>query len=180
MTVPRCAPYRPPTHPSQAGIGSVLGGWVADRLGRKPALLLADVLFAAGSAAMAAAQEHWALIAGGAADGVVACAADRLAERHARQLAWLPAASCLSKRSPCRPQGVRWWAWASAWPRSQCPYSVSCGNTVPAPLGSKPYSRPGVQPCNVARRGSILPSTPCLLACLQSPSVPRLRGVPAW
>lgn len=50
---------------AQAGVGSVLGGWVADRLGRKAALLLADVLFAAGSAAMAAAQEHWALIAGG-------------------------------------------------------------------------------------------------------------------
>ena len=43
----------------------MLGGWVADRLGRKAALLLADVLFAAGSAAMAAAQEQWALIAGG-------------------------------------------------------------------------------------------------------------------
>jgi len=51
----------------QAGVGSVLGGWAADRLGRKAALLLADVLFAAGSAAMAAAQEHWALIAGGCA-----------------------------------------------------------------------------------------------------------------
>lgn len=51
--------------PLQAGAGSVLGGWVADRLGRKAALLLADVLFAAGSAAMAAAQEQWALIAGG-------------------------------------------------------------------------------------------------------------------
>lgn len=49
----------------QAGVGSVLGGWLADRLGRRPALLLADVLFAAGSAAMAAAQEQWALIAGG-------------------------------------------------------------------------------------------------------------------
>lgn len=136
MTVPRCAPYRPPTHPSQAGIGSVLGGWVADRLGRKPALLLADVLFAAGSAAMAAAQEHWALIAGGAADGVVACAADRLAERHARQLARCPPRAACPNAPPCRPQAVRWWGWASAWPRSQCLCSVSCGNTVPAPLGS--------------------------------------------
>ncbi|PRW45452.1 Inositol transporter 1 [Chlorella sorokiniana] len=53
-----------------AGVGSVLGGWVADRLGRKAALLLADVLFAAGSAAMAAAQEQWALIAGRALVGL--------------------------------------------------------------------------------------------------------------
>lgn len=46
---------------------------MADRLGRKAALLLADVLFAAGSAAMAAAQEHWALIAGGWGIGILVC-----------------------------------------------------------------------------------------------------------
>ncbi|EFN54539.1 hypothetical protein CHLNCDRAFT_8066, partial [Chlorella variabilis] len=44
-----------------AGVGSVAGGWLADRVGRKAALLLADVLFTAGALAMAAAQDHCVL-----------------------------------------------------------------------------------------------------------------------
>lgn len=47
-----------------AGVGSVAGGWLADRVGRKAALLLADVLFTAGALAMAAAQDQYWLLAG--------------------------------------------------------------------------------------------------------------------
>ena len=47
-----------------AAVGSVAGGWLADRAGRRSALLLADVLFAAGALAMAAAQDQYWLIAG--------------------------------------------------------------------------------------------------------------------
>lgn len=48
-----------------AGIGSVAGGWLADRLGRRAALLVADVLFTAGAVAMAAAPDQYWLVAGG-------------------------------------------------------------------------------------------------------------------
>ncbi|KAI3425038.1 hypothetical protein D9Q98_008416 [Chlorella vulgaris] len=47
-----------------AGAASVAGGWLADRLGRRSALLLADVLFTVGAAAMGAAVDQYWLIAG--------------------------------------------------------------------------------------------------------------------
>jgi MFS family permease len=47
-----------------AGVGSVAGGWLADRAGRRCALLAADALFTAGSLAMAAAWDQYWLIAG--------------------------------------------------------------------------------------------------------------------
>jgi SP family myo-inositol transporter-like MFS transporter 13 len=53
-----------------AGAGSVAGGWLADRAGRRAALLLADGLFAAGALAMAAARDQYWLIAGRALVGL--------------------------------------------------------------------------------------------------------------
>ncbi|KAL4447774.1 hypothetical protein ABPG75_004993 [Micractinium tetrahymenae] len=53
-----------------AGAGSVAGGWLADRVGRRRALLAADVLFTAGAGAMAAARDQWWLIAGRALVGL--------------------------------------------------------------------------------------------------------------
>lgn len=47
-----------------AGGGSVAGGWLADRIGRRLTLLGADVLFAAGAFAMAAAADQYWLVAG--------------------------------------------------------------------------------------------------------------------
>ncbi|KAL4419136.1 hypothetical protein ABPG77_002649 [Micractinium sp. CCAP 211/92] len=54
-----------------AGVGSVVGGWLADRLGRRRALMVADVLFTLGSGAMAAARDQWWLIAGKHRRGLV-------------------------------------------------------------------------------------------------------------
>jgi SP family myo-inositol transporter-like MFS transporter 13 len=53
-----------------AGAGSVAGGWLADRAGRRAALLLADGMFAAGALAMAAARDQYWLIAGRALVGL--------------------------------------------------------------------------------------------------------------
>ena len=47
-----------------AGLGSAIGGWLSDKLGRKKALLLGDVLFAVGALLMAAAHSPTALITG--------------------------------------------------------------------------------------------------------------------
>lgn len=47
-----------------AALGSALGGWFSDKVGRKKALLLGDVLFTLGALLMAAAQTPSALIAG--------------------------------------------------------------------------------------------------------------------
>ena len=47
-----------------AALGSALGGWFSDKVGRKKALLLGDVLFTLGAVLMAAAQTPSALIAG--------------------------------------------------------------------------------------------------------------------
>lgn len=47
-----------------AAVGSAAGGALSDACGRKRALLLGDVLFAAGALAMAAAQHVSLLIAG--------------------------------------------------------------------------------------------------------------------
>ena len=47
-----------------AGFGSAIGGWLSDKLGRKKALLLGDVLFTLGALSMAAARSPNALITG--------------------------------------------------------------------------------------------------------------------
>ena len=47
-----------------AGVGSAIGGWLSDKVGRKKALLLGDALFTAGALLMAAATTPKALIAG--------------------------------------------------------------------------------------------------------------------
>lgn len=47
-----------------AGVGSAIGGWFSDKLGRKKALLLGDLLFTVGALLMAAARSPNALIAG--------------------------------------------------------------------------------------------------------------------
>ena len=47
-----------------AGVGSAVGGWLSDTVGRKKALLLGDGLFAAGALFMAAAPSASALITG--------------------------------------------------------------------------------------------------------------------
>lgn len=47
-----------------AALGSASGGLLSDRIGRKHALLAADVLFTAGAAAMAAAGGVATLVAG--------------------------------------------------------------------------------------------------------------------
>lgn len=47
-----------------AGFGSAIGGWLSDKLGRKKALLLGDVLFTVGALSMAAARSPNALITG--------------------------------------------------------------------------------------------------------------------
>lgn len=47
-----------------AGFGSAIGGWLSDKLGRKKALLLGDVLFALGALSMAAANSPSTLITG--------------------------------------------------------------------------------------------------------------------
>lgn len=47
-----------------AGIGSAIGGWLSDQVGRKKALLLGDVLFTLGALGMAAAQSPNGLITG--------------------------------------------------------------------------------------------------------------------
>lgn len=53
-----------------AGFGSAIGGWLSDKLGRKKALLLGDVLFALGALSMAAARSPNALITGRAFVGL--------------------------------------------------------------------------------------------------------------
>ncbi len=47
-----------------AAVGSAVGGWFSDRVGRKTALLVGDILFTAGALLMAAARSPNALIAG--------------------------------------------------------------------------------------------------------------------
>lgn len=47
-----------------AALGSAIGGWFSDNVGRKKALLLGDVLFAVGALLMAAAHSPSALITG--------------------------------------------------------------------------------------------------------------------
>ncbi len=47
-----------------AGVGSVIGGWFSDKVGRKKALLVGDVLFTLGALLMAAAGSPNSLIAG--------------------------------------------------------------------------------------------------------------------
>eukprot|EP00803_Ostreobium_quekettii_P002079 evm.model.scf_1192EXC.3 EVM.evm.TU.scf_1192EXC.3 scf_1192EXC:17122-23279(+) len=47
-----------------AGIGSALGGWLSDRIGRKKALLLGDLHFIVGALAMGGAQNVSSLIVG--------------------------------------------------------------------------------------------------------------------
>ena len=47
-----------------AGLGSAIGGWLSDKVGRKKALLLGDVLFTLGALLMAAAHSPNALITG--------------------------------------------------------------------------------------------------------------------
>lgn len=47
-----------------AGIGSAIGGWFSDKVGRKSALLLGDVLFTAGALLMASARSPQAIIVG--------------------------------------------------------------------------------------------------------------------
>ncbi len=47
-----------------AGVGSAIGGWFSDKVGRKKALLVGDVLFTLGALLMAAAGSPNALIAG--------------------------------------------------------------------------------------------------------------------
>ena len=47
-----------------AGVGSAIGGWFSDKVGRKKALLVGDVLFTLGALLMAAAGSPNSLIAG--------------------------------------------------------------------------------------------------------------------
>ena len=47
-----------------AAFGSAVGGWLSDKVGRKKALLLGDVLFTLGALSMAAAHSPNALITG--------------------------------------------------------------------------------------------------------------------
>ena len=47
-----------------AGVGSAIGGWFSDTVGRRKALLVGDVLFTLGALLMAAAGSPNALIAG--------------------------------------------------------------------------------------------------------------------
>lgn len=47
-----------------AMIGAAAGGWINDAYGRKKATLLADIVFALGSAVMAAAPDPYVLILG--------------------------------------------------------------------------------------------------------------------
>ncbi|KAL0033523.1 hypothetical protein WJX79_001225 [Trebouxia sp. C0005] len=53
-----------------AGVGSAIGGWFSDQVGRKKALLVGDVLFTLGALLMAAAGSPNALIAGRAFVGL--------------------------------------------------------------------------------------------------------------
>lgn len=45
-------------------VGAVLGGWISDRFGRKPATLIADAIFTLGAVVMAAAPDPYVLIFG--------------------------------------------------------------------------------------------------------------------
>ena len=99
-----------------AGGASVGGGWLADRLGRRAALLAADALFTAGALAMAAAPDTYWLIAG-----------VRLGRAGCRLPPPLRArAPSRRSRSPtCTPpcsarQAAPSWAWAWAWRRWWC------------------------------------------------------------
>ena len=47
-----------------AGVGSAIGGWFSDKVGRKKALLVGDVLFTLGALLMASAGSPNSLIAG--------------------------------------------------------------------------------------------------------------------
>lgn len=71
-----------------AGAGSVAGGWLADRLGRRRTLLIADVLFTAGAAAMGAAPGPYWLVAG----ECLCCLAERPAMWRVRDHPLLAAA----------------------------------------------------------------------------------------
>lgn len=53
-----------------AGVGSAIGGWFSDKVGRKKALLVGDVLFTLGALLMAAAGSPNSLIAGRAFVGL--------------------------------------------------------------------------------------------------------------
>lgn len=91
-----------------AGAGSIAGGWLADRLGRKRALLAADVLFAAGAAAMAAAQGSGALIAGarcGAGEAALLCCFCRCPDPSAAATA-SPVTPAAAAAACCRRAGA--------------------------------------------------------------------------
>lgn len=45
-------------------IGAALGGWLNDRLGRRPSILIADILFFVGAIIMAIAPLPWVIIIG--------------------------------------------------------------------------------------------------------------------
>jgi MFS family permease len=73
-----------------AGAASVAGGWLADRLGRRSALLLADVLFTVGAAAMGAAVDQYWLIAGKCSTRL-ACSAPGARSARSLSLGLVPA-----------------------------------------------------------------------------------------
>ena len=88
-----------------AAVGAAVGGAASDRLGRKPVLLAADVLFALGAALMAAARGVPVLIAGRAASGLGIGLASvvvpvYIAVRAYLSLGSLPAACTLYARAP--------------------------------------------------------------------------------
>jgi MFS transporter, SP family, solute carrier family 2 (myo-inositol transporter), member 13 len=45
-------------------IGAALGGWMNDRFGRRPSIIIADILFFFGAIIMAAAPLPWVIIIG--------------------------------------------------------------------------------------------------------------------
>nr|CEL67691.1 TPA: Sugar transporter, MFS superfamily, related [Neospora caninum Liverpool] len=47
-----------------AAVGSVMGGWMSDRIGRKPGLALSDVCLLFGSIAMGAGEAFWVMLLG--------------------------------------------------------------------------------------------------------------------
>lgn len=65
-----------------AGLGSAIGGWFSDKVGRKKALLAGDILFAVGALLMAAAHSPHALIAGLHQSSAYLCIPAYLAVQH--------------------------------------------------------------------------------------------------
>ena len=88
-----------------AGVGSAIGGWFSDKVGRKKALLVGDVLFTLGALLMAAAGSPNALIAG--------------------QIASIPPQEYTHRRhflvhKVCRPMNLAW---------SRCSNGAICGTS---------------------------------------------------